>query len=223
VAALTGIAQVHAIWYGREQELVSQGWIGPAMTAEKMADMSDLWTALADFASPHFSQWTGADYLSLANRLISSVQQWWKPLEQMPRTLIHNDFNPRNIAFREGDGSLRLCAYDWELASLAVPQRDLAELLCFVLPRSFSMDTVRHYVDVHRRALQRATGASIEADSWELGFQRSLYDLILNRFPMYCLMHTFRRQPFLETVIRNWSRLIDAVRKPASSDIEAYR
>ena len=48
--------------------------------------------------------------------------------------LIHNDFNPRNLALRREVGGWRLCAYDWELATIGVPQHDCAEFLCFVLP-----------------------------------------------------------------------------------------
>jgi hypothetical protein len=210
-AALRGIAEVHAIWYGREQDLLAQGWLGPTMSAKEMAEMADLWTALAEYSSRYFSQWIGPGFRPLADDLISDVDQWWQSLEQMPRTLIHNDFNPRNIAFRRDDRTLRLCAYDWELATLAVPQHDLAELLCFVLPPDLSMDSALHYVHVHRQALEQATGRVIDAESWELGFQRSLCDLILNRFPMYCLMHTFRRQAFLERVIITWRKLYDAL------------
>ena len=121
--------------------------------------------------------------------------------------MIHNDFNPRNVALRPEPNSFRLCAYDWELATLGIPQHDLAELLCFVLPQESSRDEVLHYLEVHRRALQRATGQRIDADSWQLGFRLSLCDLMVNRFPMYTLVHKFRKQGFLSRIISTWARL----------------
>ena len=63
--------------------------------------------------------------------IAGSVGEWWKEIEKMPRTLVHNDFNPRNIAFRRTAEGPVLCAYDWELATLHLPQHDLAELLGF--------------------------------------------------------------------------------------------
>jgi thioester reductase-like protein len=211
-SALLGIADIQSIWYGREEELIAKPWLGSVMTADAMSEMADLWTALANYAWRYFSDWFGPARRELLDEWISHVGQWWRALERMPRTLIHNDFNPRNIAFRKDAeslrrGSLRLCAFDWELACLGVPQHDLAELLCFVLTPDVSMGDMLHYVNTHRRALEQATGRQIDVHEWLIGFQLSLRDLIINRFPLYCLVHTFRHQPFLERVIRTWRRL----------------
>ena len=51
----------------------------------------------------------------------------WEEIDALPPTLVHNDFNPRNLALV--DGGTRLVALDWELATVTVPQRDVAELL----------------------------------------------------------------------------------------------
>ena len=59
---------------------------------------------------------------------------------------------------------------------------ELAEWPCFVLPSDGSRKGVRHYVELHRMALSQASGRSIEADSWQVGFQLALRDLILNRY-----------------------------------------
>jgi aminoglycoside phosphotransferase (APT) family kinase protein len=179
------------------------------MTAGAMSEMTDLWRALADYSRRYFAAWIGAAGQKLILEWISNVEQWWRVLEKMPQTLIHNDFNPRNIAFRREEGRLRLCAYDWELACCGIPQHDLAELLCFVLTPEASKADLFHYIHVHRRALQRASGRTIDDQEWLLGFQLSLRDLIVNRFPLYCLIHPFRHQPFLERVIRTWRRLHD--------------
>jgi hydroxymethylglutaryl-CoA reductase (NADPH) len=208
-AALRGIAEVHAVWFGREVELSVQPWLGPTLSAQDMADMKDLWNCLADYSARFFTAWVGADLRPLQRDLIAGVSQWWPCLEVMPRTLIHNDFNPRNVALRRTAGELRLCAYDWELATLGVPQHDLAEFLCFVLPSGFSRADVLAHLEEHRRALERATGRGMDAASWQLGFALSLADLMVNRLPMYCLVHTFRRQPFLERVVRTWRRLYE--------------
>jgi thioester reductase-like protein len=208
-AAVRGIAELHAIWYGREQELLDQPWIGYSMSATAMAEMKELWAALADHARPCFSEALGNDIRPLQQVLIASVGRWWQSLDTMPRTLIHNDFNPRNITFRRHENGLRLCAFDWELAAHGVPQHDLAELLCFTIPPDFSKNDVLRLVELHRAALEQSSGRVIDDESWRLGFKLSLCDLILNRFPMYCLMHTFRRLPFLTRVIRSWRRLYD--------------
>ena len=106
-------------------------------------------------------------------------------------------------------GEVRLCAYDWELATLGVPQHDLAELLCFVLPTDCSRESVLEYIQLHRERLSKAAGCSIDADAWQFGFRLALRDLIMNRFSMYFLMQPFRPQQFLPRIIRTWRRLHD--------------
>src|SRR5207248_4476390 len=97
-------------------------------------------------------------------RLVADVASWAHALDTAPRTLIHNDFNPRNIALRRApeSGGLRLCAFDWELATLGVAQRDLAEFLCFVLPPDASLATIARWVERHRVLLARAVDVEIQ-------------------------------------------------------------
>jgi hypothetical protein len=172
-----------------------------------MSEMSELWSALAAHASPSFCAWADPAISAIHRRLIADVGRWWHTLEAAPRTLIHNDFNPRNICLRQTDRRLSLCAYDWELATIGVPQRDLAELLCFVLPPDVSNTTVEEWIERHRRALETECGSSIDPDLWREGFRCSLYDLLVDRLSMYALVHRIRRQSFLPRVVRTWRRL----------------
>ena len=204
-AAIEGLASLQAIWYGRERELCAQPWIGYVQSTSGMCEMNDLWTALADHAAPPFSSWADPDITSLQRRLIGSVSRWWPGLERAPRTLIHHDFNPRNVCLRAGG----LCAYDWELATVGAPQRDLAEFLCFVLPPDSSATDVLGWIERHRRALARETGATIERDGWRRGFSAALYDLLINRLSTYALVHRIRPQAFLPRVLRTWRGLYE--------------
>jgi hydroxymethylglutaryl-CoA reductase (NADPH) len=208
-AALRGIAEVHAVWYGREAELARRPWLGPVRSARRMVEMTELWSALAGPAGDAFTPWLGAEIRGVQRRLVADLDRWWRPLETMTRTLIHNDFNPRNVALRRSPPGLRLCAYDWELATLGAPQHDLAEFLCFVLPADASRDAVDHYREVHRAALDRATGSPIDRETWALGFRLSLGDLLLDRLAMYALVHRFRPERFLERVMRTWWALYE--------------
>jgi aminoglycoside phosphotransferase (APT) family kinase protein len=173
-----------------------------------MAEMSELWNDLGVHAAEEFPLWVSRKDLALRRRLVRGLGKWWQDLESMPRTLIHNDFNPRNVAFRQVDGAPRLCAYDWELATLHVPQHDLAELLCFVLTPSASAEEVDHYVEVHRTALERKSGREIDAEQWRYGFGLSVCDLAINRFALYLMSHTFRHYKFMERTIATLRRLL---------------
>jgi hypothetical protein len=203
-AAVHGLAKLHALWYGRQTELLRKPWLGHVFSARTMAQTAELWKALAAHAAALFVEWTEGSMRTVQTERIDNVGRWWRGLETDPRTLIHNDFNPRNITFRETGAGLRLCAYDWELATLGVPQRDLAELLCFVLTPQTTADEVDHYVELHRVSLERATGRGIDPSRWRAGFELSLDDLLINRFGMYAMIHTVRPLMFLERVVRTW-------------------
>ena len=175
-----------------------------------MMEMSTLWEALAEHAAEEFPDWMGPRELEAQLTLVQSLPDWWAELESMPRTLVHNDFNPRNLAFRTlADGGHRLCAYDWELATLHVPQHDLAELLCFVLPPSTELEVVDHYVEHHRMCLEKASGRMLDPVTWRRGYELSLWDLVVNRIALYTMAHTFRDYQFLDRILKTSRRLID--------------
>ena len=127
----------------------------------------------------------------------------------MPRTLIHNDFNPRNIALRRDSGGLRLCAFDWELATIGAPQRDLAEFLSFVLPPYAAREAVVRWVEWYRALLAAESGVAFPRTEWELGFRAALCELLVDRLSFYAMVDRVRPQRFLPRVVRSWVNLFE--------------
>ncbi len=196
-AAIRGIGAVHRAWLGR-----SEASLGRVQSAARMTAMRELWEALADHSAVEHPAWIGAPEHRRLNELIATLPAWWEELESMPWTLVHGDFNPRNIALRSG--SLQLVAYDWELATLHVPQRDLVELLTYVLPASFDSSLVTHYVELHRQIV----APGIDPVAWRRGYQLALWDFAINRVQLYLMAHTHRELPFLAHVVPTLFRLI---------------
>ncbi len=205
--ALAGIADVHAIWMGREHELRAMPWIGEPQTSRSMHDLRDLWGSLATHAATEFPEIITADRLELLMRMIRGVAHWWPTLETMPRTLIHGDFNPRNACLRDG----RLCAYDWELATIHVPQRDVAEFLAFVLPTDARPEEIEAWVGFSQEQEERATGRRFDTDSYRRGFALSLRDLAINRLLLYLMAHTFKQYKFLPRVAASIFRMLEVL------------
>jgi thioester reductase-like protein len=199
--AIEGIAELHAIHYPHAKRL----------TRRRDLDAGDLWIALADHARPMFASWIGPEIQAVQRRLIERLSEFQQVRESMPQTLIHNDFNPRNLGFRHFGRELSLCLYDWELATSDLPQHDLAELLCFVIGTDFQQADLLRYIEMHRMSLQRAAGVNINKTSWEVGFCVSLYDLMINRLPAYAMIHRFSEQRFLERVVRTWKGIFDVM------------
>lgn len=197
-------AQIHSVFLDQTHRLKPTLWHPGEPSPE---DMLPLWRALAGHAAEFFGDWWGEPSLPLQRRAEKTTRERRSALAAMPRTLVHNDFNPRNLAFRPEGGGARPCAFDWELASVRVPQHDLAELLCFVLPPEAGRAAVLEYLELLRGKLQAHAGAPLDRTLWLEGFALSLDELILERLPLYALFHRIRRQPFLPAVLQNWKRL----------------
>lgn len=207
-AALTGIAEVHSIWYGREEELRAKPWLSNAPTRENMQKRLRLWEMLGVHSSEEFPEWFSAEDMEKFRKVIYTMPEWYAEIDSMPKTLIHNDFNPRNICFRRTESGPRLCAYDWELATINLPQHDLAEFLTMTLQPDVTAEQVGRYVEMHRVALEKFTGATLDPAQWRRGYELCLMDLLSNRIPMYVMGHTFRHYAFMDRVVPTFDRLL---------------
>jgi len=93
---------------GREVELAAQRWLAPLRDQAKLVEMVPLWSALAEHAHARSLAFADRRLHRIHEWLIEDVASWAGVLGRAPRTLIHNDFNPRNVAIRPVDGGLHL-------------------------------------------------------------------------------------------------------------------
>jgi hypothetical protein len=204
---LRGLARLHAEFYLRGSVLNSIPWLDKPPGVDRMCEMSLFWTTLANFSARFFDAWLDETVVPLQKSFVAGLADWWPEMQSMPATLVHNDCNPRNLVIRRTDSGPRPVFFDWELATIDVPQRDLAELLCFVLPTGSSCAELEGYLEFHRRELESASAIELDRAVWLRGFILALRHLLINRLPLYTLIHRFRPQAFLPSVIRNWQAL----------------
>ena len=206
-AVVSGLARIHAVGIERRAELESAPWQAPRRTHMQRGAMIPLWSALASHAFGRSAPWSDRQLRAAHERAITSLSKWSHALESGNRTLIHNDFNPRNFVLRRTPSGLELCAYDWELATMGLPQRDLVECLAFMLPERATRDAIADRIEQHRVALQRESATEIHRDEWEHGFRASLCDFLIDRLASYAMVDRVRRQAFLPRVARGWLNL----------------
>ncbi|WP_350306730.1 phosphotransferase [Photorhabdus viridis] len=210
--AIRGVADIHSIWLGQEGELM---WKFPQLQipdADTVSQMKPLWQKLGNFIHQTFPELFTAEEQQDFQHWVDNAATWWQEIEQMPRTLIHGDFNPRNIAFRQQEEGLRLCAWDWELSTLHLPQRDLAELLAFSLDQHSDVDSVASYIELHRVELEQKSGISLDPISWRRGYELALRDLWMRRIPLYMMAHNVVGYPFMERTMKTIRWLISLTR-----------
>ncbi|WP_299111170.1 phosphotransferase [uncultured Winogradskyella sp.] len=107
---------------------------------------------------------------------IDSLEEEAKSLS-IDKTIIHNDFNTRNIAIR--NNSLPVI-YDWELAVIDFPHRDIIEFLSFVLPLNFEKETFYFYLKEHFQLYQSSNWTI-----WLKAYKYALNVFIITRLSFY--------------------------------------
>ena len=108
------------------------------------------------------------DRAALYQKLLDNFELIVTELGKNKKTVVHNDFTPMNCCLRKnpGSGKQELCAYDWEVMSLSVPQRDVIDFLTFGLmmaPPDVALVAFKGYMEYYRLMLLNAI-ADREAD-----------------------------------------------------------
>ena len=113
--------------------------------------------------------------MKLLRLVIENISHFWSKYSSAPKTLAHNDCNPRNICLRNPAKSQSgpridvsetlpyadercICIYDWELSRVDLPQHDVVEFLAFTLPVDADMNTRLELIEFYRRHFEFYAG-----------------------------------------------------------------
>lgn len=153
------------------------------------------------------------DYLDLDNRfeqmndfVISWNQYGFHRKGKL--TLIHNDFNPRNVGIRSNG---QPCIYDWELATYGLPQRDIFEFLAFTL----TDDSIsNHLIDLLKYHYELVKDFNPDEYSWEdyiSDFILAGQAFLVSRVNFYLAGSTLVNYSFIERVFRISFAILDSI------------
>ncbi|HEV8447014.1 MAG TPA: thioester reductase domain-containing protein [Gemmatimonadaceae bacterium] len=211
-AALSGLASIHSAWLARRSELLHEPWLAPPRDNRKWVEMSPLWHALAEHAHSRSPAFAVRGLRRVHREILEDIASWTDAIAAAPRTLIHNDFNPRNVALRRDANGPRLCAFDWELATIGAPQRDLAEFLSFVMPPDAPQEAIARWIERYRLLLTVGSGTVLPRAEWEAGFRAAMCELLVDRLAFYAMIDRVRPQSFLPRVVRSWMNVFGGAR-----------
>ena len=161
----------------------------------------------------------------ILRKYLMNLSRILNKLERYPKSVSHNDFNPRNVCLRRepNPGKSHLCVYDWELAYIHVPQQSIAEFLMFTLPESTTENEILEYVEYYRRKLvmelrdcanTKSVIATIEnRDEFEQVFVYQVVEVLAVRLSSYfCIAKgTDTKMPFFPRTARNCFRFLRAM------------
>jgi hypothetical protein len=201
--ALRSAAGWHAAFWDIESKPTA--WAGPRPTTEDMIADEPLWRGLLDDAHARFPSIITDRVWRRRHALIDTLQDWHPVKDKLPATLAHNDFNQRNVGFRPG-----VVVLDWELVERNLPQRDLVELLTFVLPAFAERPQIDSHVEAHRAALIDAgVSTGVERDQWFEAFRCELKVEAINRVGLQLLFAAQFPLAYLARINATIDRLLD--------------
>ena len=98
-----------------------------------------------------------------------------------------------------------ISVYDWELAVLNFPHRDIIEFLSFALPLNFDEKSLLNYLKYHFD-LQLT---SLKWKDWKEGYIYALQEYLVTRVTFYMTGKIIMNYQFAERIFQNAFRMID--------------
>jgi hydroxymethylglutaryl-CoA reductase (NADPH) len=188
--ALRAAASWHAAFWDVKPGDVP--WAGARPTTHDMIADTSLWRGLLQDARGRFPYIVTDKAWRRRHTLIDTLSIWHPAKDQCPATLVHDDFNQRNVGFRP-----EVVVLDWEL-------------LTFVLPPGAERAQVDGHVEAHRRALVEAGVVNgIERDRWIEGFRCELKIEAINRVGLQLLFGAQFPLAYLVRINATIERLLD--------------
>jgi hydroxymethylglutaryl-CoA reductase (NADPH) len=121
-------------------------------------------------------------------------------------TLVHNDFNPRNIGIRNNGTP---CIYDWELSCIDLPQRDIFEFLAFTFEEGDKLNGLEGLLDFHYNLVLEFNDSTYSKSDYISDFKLSGENFILSRVNFYLAGSTLVNYPFIERMFKNAMRILE--------------
>ncbi len=160
-----------------------------------LEEQAELWDAMF---IPSYGK-LQSSYKNLFQVYDQTLHHYSSLIEQMQNldhSLIHYDFNPRNMAF----GS-EVYFFDWEFAAWGLPQRDIIEFALFVArPENIATELQ----SFSQKAFEVLYPSQPEKkNEWDLGMQLCLKEFILRRLPFYFVLSEMSFCPYLDQILAN--------------------
>lgn len=199
-SALRAIGAVHA---ASAKQVVDIAWLPRRPDTATMAADAALWRGLLASGARRAPEVITPEVEAQRSNLIDTIESWHPAKDANPTVIAHNDFNQRNVGFLPDD---RVVVLDWELVRKDSPQRDVAELLTFLLTDQTSPEQVVHHAEQHRLAMA-ATGLEIPHDQYLAGLAADLRSEAIDRVGMQMLFEAAFDLPYVPRINRTVDHL----------------
>ena len=213
------IARVHGEHLGEISATSPPPWLVPF---DRLHDsrLLDYEAALLAYNATTFPELFDTNRVRRLESFLASAATRHRAIASRPLTLIHGDLTPRTVCMRARGPSSepRLCAYDWELAQVHLPQRDLCEFLSYVLSprRGWKHESTARLLDRYRAHLEAAAGRPVDAADFRRDLASSIREFCTFKLLVQGITHQLLgHRAYFERLVQN---AFDAVEAFAGAD-----
>jgi hydroxymethylglutaryl-CoA reductase (NADPH) len=208
-AVLRDMARLHSVYFQANTEETTKTLLVHAFDMQSILDSQALLQELANHNADNYPWMKQTVLFERVREFLDQPLAYGGIADRYPKTLVHNDFNPRNLGMRiDGGAEKSLVIYDWELACFANPQRDLIEFLSFVFTDDTPMERFVEYVEGYRKQLETACSVALEPEEFWRVLQINALVFAATRLNLYYLGQGILKLKFIERVYKNLDRLL---------------
>jgi Phosphotransferase enzyme family len=195
-SALLGIGDIHACFIGdNPQKKDYQNWVVGPFTDEHMNDSKELWLSMFDKFQLYFPNIVNNKIKKQHIKLIDNISTWLGKVNDYPKTLIHGDFNPRNLGFEKNSNQWKVVILDWECVRWGLPQYDIAQFLLYACSNETILSRTKRYVEFCRQNFNEKSSYSFSKKQWQVGFKAAIYAHMIDRAILLGLVCTAFNTP----------------------------
>jgi hydroxymethylglutaryl-CoA reductase (NADPH) len=136
---------------------------------------------------------------------VSQLENEKERIKNIPNTIIHGDLSSRNIAIKKQ--SSQACIYDWELAVVNIPHRDIVEFLSFVLQENFAKEELFKYLNFHYECVKN--NYTVSKEEWFNGYEYALKEYLVTKVSFFEVAGIQAKYAFSERVLLVSHRMLE--------------
>jgi NADP-dependent 3-hydroxy-3-methylglutaryl-CoA reductase len=185
----------------KDQAFAISSYLIDYTNANNIEEQVELWDSL--FALAYSKTRNNYPYLfQTCEDALQNFEKLIADLSSFSHTLIHYDFNPRNIAFNKE--SQQVLFFDYEFAAWGVPQRDFIEFLIFTSHPAEIINDLNHWAKIYYELMSES---NLSFEQWLLGVEYSAREFMVRRLPFYFILSEFNFCPYIDRLLENLNLL----------------
>lgn len=209
--AIVSLAEMHSLFFDKFN-LLPEGIGIEQFSGDRLLAAKSLLEELTHFNHERFPELVNYDLASMMNHQLDRLNDMVHTFHSFPQTLIHYDFNPRNLCWKNvNTPDVQLIAYDWELCCFHNPQYDLVELLIYSLPQNANAEMIKGFIDCYQAQLTEFVSQTWERKKFYRVLRANVQLYVLVRGNLHLLVHNLLNCDYIAAVYQNIHGLLAVI------------